>query len=111
MAQDVAANKAAPSREEKKAPPIIVLPPDAVKPLNDIQMLRRVLELELENAKLKAANVELQLKSANDAFTKTFNEAYIKAGGQTGDGQYKWDVLPDGAWRVTKEVEEKPKTP
>lgn len=97
--------------EEKKAPPIIVLPPDAVKPLNEIQTLRRVFELELENAKLKAANAELQLKGASDAFTKAFNEAYIKAGGTAGDGQYKWDVLPDGAWRVMKTVEEKPKTP
>lgn len=100
-----------PKADEKKAPPIIVLPPDVVKPLNEIQTIRRVFELELENAKLKAANAELQLKAAGDAFTKAFNEAYIKAGGTTGDGQYKWDILPDGAWRVTKTVEPDAKKP
>lgn len=97
--------------DEKKAPPIIVLPPDVVKPLNEIQTIRRVFELELENAKLKAANAELQLKATGDAFTKAFNEAYVKAGGTTGDGQYKWDILPDGAWRVTKTVEPDAKKP
>lgn len=100
-----------PKADEKKAPPIIVLPPDVVKPLNEIQTIRRVFELELENAKLKAANAELQLKAAGDAFTKAFNEAYVKAGGTTGDGQYKWDILPDGAWRVTKTVEPDAKKP